>query len=190
MAMKCYTKLETAKERCPIVFQGHPSNFKVTQDKTSPILTQIGLFRTIGWSQLSNPSDLPCCEWKAWYFIKFSLTFVLRVQLAIKMMHIGLDNGLVPNRRQAIILNHCWPDPLTYICGIRGRWVNTSLSFQLQLSLKEINDKMLLANCQQFCLSLHVLSVWNHQCDEMMLIPVATINSSKTASWKALNVWL
>ena len=61
MAMKCCTKLETAKERCPIVFQGHQSNFKVTWDKTSPILTQIGHFRTIGRSQLSNPSDLPCC---------------------------------------------------------------------------------------------------------------------------------
>ena len=60
MAMKCCTKLETAKERCPIVFQGHQSNFKVTRDKTSPILTQIGRFRTIGRSQLSNPSDLPC----------------------------------------------------------------------------------------------------------------------------------
>ena len=60
MAMKCCTKLETAKERCPIVFQGHPSNFKVTRDKTSPILIQIGRFRTIGRSQLSNPSDLPC----------------------------------------------------------------------------------------------------------------------------------
>ena len=60
MAMKCCTKLETVKERCPIVFQGHPSNFKVTRDKTSPILTQIGRFRTIGQSQLSNPSDLPC----------------------------------------------------------------------------------------------------------------------------------
>ena len=60
MAMKYCTKLETAKARCPIVFQGHPSNFKVTRDKTSPILTQIGRFRTIGWSQLSNPSDLPC----------------------------------------------------------------------------------------------------------------------------------
>ena len=60
MAMKCCTKLETAKERCPIVFQCHPSNFKVTRDKTSPILTQIGRFRTIGRSQLSNPSDLPC----------------------------------------------------------------------------------------------------------------------------------
>ena len=62
MAMKWCTKLETAKERCPIVFQGHPSNFKVTRDKTSPILTQIGRFRTIGKSQLSNPSDLPCCR--------------------------------------------------------------------------------------------------------------------------------
>ena len=60
MAMKCCTKLETAKERCPIVFQGHQSNFKVTRYKTSPIFTQIGRFRTIGRSQLSNPSDLPC----------------------------------------------------------------------------------------------------------------------------------
>ena len=62
MAMKCCTKLETAKKRCPIVFQGHPSNFKVTRDKTSPILTQIGRFLTIGRSQLSNPSDLPCSD--------------------------------------------------------------------------------------------------------------------------------
>ena len=60
MAMKCCIKLETVKERCPIVFQGHQSNFKVTRYKTSPILTQIGHFRTVGRSQLSNPSDLPC----------------------------------------------------------------------------------------------------------------------------------
>ena len=68
MATKCCTKLETAKERCPIVFQGHPSNFKVTRDKTSPILTQIERFRTIGRSQLSNPSDLPC--FSSWCPIK------------------------------------------------------------------------------------------------------------------------
>ena len=61
MAMKCCTKLETAKEICSIVFQGHPSNFKVTRYKTSPIFTEIERFRTIGRSQLSNPSDLPCC---------------------------------------------------------------------------------------------------------------------------------
>ena len=62
MAMKCCTKLERGKERCPIVFQGHPSNFKVTRYKTSPILTQIGHFPTVGRSQLSNPSDLPCLQ--------------------------------------------------------------------------------------------------------------------------------
>ena len=44
MAMKCCTKLETAKEICPIVSQGHPSNFKVTRDKTSPILTPNWVF--------------------------------------------------------------------------------------------------------------------------------------------------
>ena len=60
VAMKCCTKLETAKERCPTVFQGHPLNFKVTRYKTSQIFTEIGRFRTIGRSQLSNPSDLPC----------------------------------------------------------------------------------------------------------------------------------
>ena len=60
MAMKCCTKLETAREICPIGFQGHPSYFKVTRYKTSPILTQIGHLQAIGWSQLSNPSDLPC----------------------------------------------------------------------------------------------------------------------------------
>ena len=60
VAMKCCTKLETAKERCPIVLQGHLSNFKVTRYKTSLILTQIGRFRTVGQWQLSNPSDLPC----------------------------------------------------------------------------------------------------------------------------------
>ena len=69
MAMKCCTKLETAKERCSIVFLGHPWNFKVTRYKTSPILTQIGRFRTIGRSQLSNPSDLPC-----WTLITQNLT--------------------------------------------------------------------------------------------------------------------
>ena len=70
MAMKCCTKLETAKERCPIVFQGHPSNFKVTRDKTSPILTQIGRFRIIGRSQLSNPSDLPCWYLRHCYLVR------------------------------------------------------------------------------------------------------------------------
>ena len=73
MALRSCTKLESAKEKCPIVFQGHPSNFEVTRYKTSPILTQIGCFRTIGRSQLSNPSDLPCSRE---YFISWVLLLI------------------------------------------------------------------------------------------------------------------
>ena len=44
MALKCYIKLNVVKKRCPIVFQGHPSNFNVTRYKKSPILTRIERF--------------------------------------------------------------------------------------------------------------------------------------------------
>ena len=88
MAMKCFTKLETAKERCPIVFQVHPSNFKVTRDKASPIMTQIGRFRTISRSQLSNPTDLPC--------FLFLATFFMGIKLPIwplgHIHHLTIDN--------------------------------------------------------------------------------------------------
>ena len=47
MATKWCTKLEVALKRCPIVFQGHPSNFEVTRLQKSSNLTQIGLFRTV-----------------------------------------------------------------------------------------------------------------------------------------------
>ena len=47
MATKWCTKLEVALKRCPIFFQGHTSNCKVTRPKKSWILTQIGRFRTV-----------------------------------------------------------------------------------------------------------------------------------------------
>ena len=48
MATKCCTKLEVAKKRCPIGFQGHPLNFKVTRlQKKSSNLTQIVRFQTV-----------------------------------------------------------------------------------------------------------------------------------------------
>ena len=47
MATKWCTKLELGWESCPIVFQGHPSNFKVKWDKKSSIFTQIGGLRTV-----------------------------------------------------------------------------------------------------------------------------------------------
>ena len=90
MAMKCCTKLETAKERCYIVFLGHPSNFKVTRYKTSPILTQIGRFRTIGRSQLSNPSDLPC-------FVSKPPIFVQTICKAYHIQIIRFENSISSN---------------------------------------------------------------------------------------------
>ena len=46
MALKWCTKLKVVKKRCPIVFQGHPSNFYVTRLQQSSIWTQIERFRT------------------------------------------------------------------------------------------------------------------------------------------------
>ena len=106
MAMKCCTKLETAKERCPIVFQGHPSNFKVTWDKTSSILTQIGRFRTIGGSQLSNPSDLPCLSkgfkfctfWELIMLLNISSVFFTIYQYGCFFMNLLAIHLLIFNR--------------------------------------------------------------------------------------------
>ena len=47
MAIKWCRKLEVAQKRCPVVFQGHLSNFKVTRDKKLPIFTRIECFRTV-----------------------------------------------------------------------------------------------------------------------------------------------
>ena len=47
MVMKWCMKLETTQKRSPIVFQGNPSNFKVTRGKKSPILSRIEGFRTL-----------------------------------------------------------------------------------------------------------------------------------------------
>ena len=79
-AMKYYTKLETAKERCPIVFQRHPSNFKVTRDKTSPFpdYRPVTTFKSLRFALLLcdlhfpwNHKILPLNIWSAWYSISF-----------------------------------------------------------------------------------------------------------------------
>ena len=90
MAMKCCTKLETAKERCPIVFQGHPSNFKVTRYKTSPILTQIGRFRTVTVTEVwihqwvwNDAQSLNSIEEVPYCFARSSVKFQGRTALNI-----------------------------------------------------------------------------------------------------------
>ena len=57
MAFKWCTKLNIAYKRCPIVFQGHPSNFKVTRDEKMQIFTRIKRFRTV---------SLVAIHWSIW----------------------------------------------------------------------------------------------------------------------------
>ena len=157
MAMKCCTKLETAKERCPIVFQGYPSNFKVTRDKTSPILTQIGRFRTIGRSQLSNPSDLPCLYgiWFPWPLLLKPLTLWGRVThiCVSKLTIIVSDNGLSPSRRQAIIWTNAW---ILLIEPLGTNFSEILIAIETY-SFKKKHLKMLSGKCRPFCLCLNVL---------------------------------
>ena len=65
MATKCCTKLEVALKRCPIIFQGHPSNLKVTRLKKSSNLTQIGPFRTVTpvWIRQWLRNDAQSLNW-------------------------------------------------------------------------------------------------------------------------------
>ena len=67
MAMKCCTKLETAKKRCPIVFQGHPSNFKVTRDKHHRF-----------WPKLGVSDYRPVAAFKSLRFALFNLQRYLK----------------------------------------------------------------------------------------------------------------
>ena len=134
MAMKCCTKLETANERCPIVFQGHPSNFKVTRDKTSPILTQIGRFRTLGRSQLSNPSDLPCYYFISWFSC--------------------IEHCLVITRHNAKYLNHL----LLILCQSTILYIY----FKLRPS-SSTNGIFGLSVCPSVCPSVR-LSIWLSGC--------------------------
>ena len=47
MAMKWHTKLEIVEKRCPIVFQGHPSNCKVTWDKNQWFLLELSISKLL-----------------------------------------------------------------------------------------------------------------------------------------------
>ena len=124
MAMKCCTKLETAKEICPIVFQGHPSNFKVTRDKTSPILTQIGRFRTIGRSQLSNPSDLPCFRGMRIFVTKIKrsrdrLIFIMGILILVRRRLYIKTGHLEANHSPRLPKLHC-----PYEATVQNRGIN------------------------------------------------------------------
>ena len=65
MATKWCTKLEAWQKRCPIVFWGHTSNFKVTRLKKSSILTRIGRFRTVTQIEFTNGYEMMHKAWSS-----------------------------------------------------------------------------------------------------------------------------
>ena len=80
MATKWCTKLEVVYKRCPIVFQGHTSNCKVTQLKKSSNLTQVGRFRTvtpvwIHWCIWNDTQSLMFYRGRALLFLGSSIKF-------------------------------------------------------------------------------------------------------------------
>ena len=62
VGLKWCTKLDVEQKRCPIVFRGYPTNFKITWTEKWMIWIQCWA-KLLGWSQLSNPSDLPCFKY-------------------------------------------------------------------------------------------------------------------------------
>ena len=65
LATKWCTKLEVAWKRCPIIFQGHSSNCKVTRLKKSLILTQIRRFRTLLQFEFTNGYEMMHKAWSS-----------------------------------------------------------------------------------------------------------------------------
>ena len=68
MALRWCTKLNIVQKRCHIVFQGHPSNFKVMGDKTITNFDPNWAFPDCN-SSLTSPMDLEWCT-KAWCSIE------------------------------------------------------------------------------------------------------------------------
>ena len=76
MATKCCTKLEVAYKRCPIVFEGHPSNLRSRGSKNCPIWPKLGVsglqlqfeftyddeMMHIAWYCLG---EVPYCFWRS-----------------------------------------------------------------------------------------------------------------------------
>ena len=73
-----------------------------------------------------------------------------------KLTIIGSDNGLLPDRRQAII----WTNAGLLIIGPLGTNFSENLIEILIFSFKKMRLKMLSAKRQPFCLGLNVLK-WN-----------------------------
>ena len=138
--------------RSSIKFQGHTG-------QNITILTQIGRFRTIGRSQLSNPSDLPCLS------ISPPLSWYLAFMCLIR-----------PQSVQSMIKNtndpHYWPLLLGESTG--DRWIPPASTETEMLSFWR--------NCHHW---LHwKLSIW-----QLPVQPVVKVSKNDNISVSVNNQW-
>ena len=75
-----------------------------------------------------------------------------------KLIIIGSDNGLSPDRRQAII----WTNARLLSIGHLGTYFNENLIKIQQFPLKKVHVKMSSAKWRPSCLGLNVLMICNH----------------------------
>ena len=78
-----------------------------------------------------------------------------------KLSIFGSDNGLSPDRRQAII----WTNAGILLIGPLGTNFSETLIEILTSSVKKMRMKVLSAKRRQFCLGLNVLKIWQFQKD-------------------------
>ena len=102
MTQKGWIKLNVVKKRCPIVFRGHPLNFKIILDRNSPILTRIESFMTVFpvwiypwlWNAWCSIEEVACCcsrssvkfQGHAWHKNRFWPEMIIsRLQLQFEL---------------------------------------------------------------------------------------------------------
>ena len=142
------------------------------------------------WRRLINPCARYHLVVKRCPSIRIHLTHWGRVtHICVgKLISIGSDNGLSPERRRQAIT---WTNAGILLIGPLGTNFSENLIEIQTFSLKKIRLKMLSAKCRPFCLGLNVL-IWS-QCSIYITIQMYAlrylINSTKLLNKMLTEVW-
>ena len=109
------------------------------------------------------------------FWLKFQWSLFLRVQLAVTQH--WLDNGLAPNRRQAIIWSNADPIHWRIYAALGGRWVN-----EIAVISGYLNTISALRFCDIFLAILYDV-IWLVKTYSKSLITVW----SRTSTWRVVS---
>ena len=74
MALKWHTKLDVVLKRCPIIFQGHLSNFKVIPDKKIADFYPNWEFLVCNWFEFTHGFEMIHKAWRSIEKVSFCFT--------------------------------------------------------------------------------------------------------------------